>query len=125
MTAIDIIKTICPKLADSPSLSSFLQIAEESTNCRFFGKLYNQAVAYKASHLYTVYSPEENSGVTGIGSAPVSSVSEGGLSVSFAVPSDSDNSSWSTTKFGRMYLDLLKMRPRMNVNCLVGGHYGI
>ena len=123
MTVIDIIKTICKNLHDSPSLSSYIQIAEESTNRRFFGTLYNQAVAYKACHLWTLYGADSSSGIAGLGSGAISGVSEGSISVSFAVPSDSD-SSWSTTKYGRMYLDLLKTRPRMDVNRL-GGCYGI
>ena len=50
MSAIEIIQTICPALADSPSLSQYVQVATESLNSRFFGKLFNQAVAYKACH---------------------------------------------------------------------------
>ena len=59
MTAEQIIQTICKELADSPSLSQYLQIATESLSSRFFGKLYNQAVAYKACHLFTLTKPSE------------------------------------------------------------------
>lgn len=124
MTAIDIVKTICPTLADSPSLSSYIQIAEESTNRRFFGTLFEQVVAYKACHLWTLFGTGSTGGIAGIGSGQVSGITEGGLSVSFAVPSDSDNS-WSTTKYGRMYIDLLKTRPKMGVNMLIGGCNGL
>ena len=45
MTPIQIIQTICKPLADSPSLSSYVQMAEESLDRCFFGKKYNYAVA--------------------------------------------------------------------------------
>lgn len=113
MTTVQIIQTICPSLADSPSLSQFVQMANESLNSRFFGKLFNQAVAYKACHLFTL-TVGDKSGLNSIGGGSVSSYQEGGISVSFATRA-SDNE-LNATKYGRMLLDLMKQCPRMDVN---------
>ena len=77
MTAEQIIKTICPKLSDSPSLSQFIQIAKESLSSSFFGKLYNQAVAYKACHLFTVCDASELNEVLSVGGGSVNHLQEG------------------------------------------------
>lgn len=114
MSVIEIIKTICPELADSPSLSQFVQVATESLNSRFFGKLYNQAVAYKACHLFILNKPSVMDGVLSIGGGPVSSISEGGISVSFAT--NAGDNELNSTKFGRQLLALIKARPKMDVN---------
>lgn len=117
MTPIQIIQTICKPLADSPSLSSYIQMAQESLDRCFFGKNYNFAVAYKACHLFTIYA---NDGVEGtiasLGSGAVSGITEGGLSVNFATSSNVKDSELSSTKYGRMLLDLMKTGLRMNVN---------
>lgn len=114
MTAEQIIQTICPELAGSPSLSQFLQIARESLSSSFFGKLYNQAIAYKACHLFTMTKPTELNEITSIGGGSVNHLQEGGITIGFNnVNSDKELSS---TKYGRMLLDLMKTRPTMDVN---------
>lgn len=114
MSAIEIIKTICPELADSPSLSQFMQVATESLNSRFFGKLYNQAIAYKACHLFTLNKSSAIDEVLSVGGGPVSSISEGGISVSFST--NAGDNELNSTKFGRQLLALIKSRPKMDVN---------
>lgn len=117
MTPIQIIQTICKPLADSPSLSSYIQIAQESLDRCFFGNNYNLAVAYKACHLFTVYGSDGVEGtIAGLGSGAVSGITEGGLSVNFATSSNVKDSELSSTKYGRMLLDLMKSGLRMNVN---------
>lgn len=114
MTAEQIIQTICPELAGSPSLSQFLQIARESLSSSFFGKLYNQAIAYKACHLFTMTKPTELNEITSIGGGSVNHLQEGGITIGFNnVNSDKELSS---TKYGRMLLDLMKTRPTMDIN---------
>ena len=114
MTAEQIIQTICPKLADSPSLSNFVQIAKESLNSRFFGSLYEQAVAYKACHLFTITDTSGISEILSAGGGSVNHLQEGGITVGF---NDSKNDSeLSSTKYGRMLLDLMKIRPTIDVN---------
>lgn len=114
MTAEQIIQTICNELADSPSLSQYIQIAKESLSSSFFGKLYEQAVAYKACHLFTLTKPSELNNILSIGGGSVNHLQEGGISVGFnSILSDKELSS---TKYGRMLLDLIKSRPTMDVN---------
>lgn len=114
MSAIEIIQTICPELADSPSLSQYVQMATESLNSRFFGKLFNQAVACKACHLFTLNKKSSLDEVLSVGGGPVSGISEGGISVNFAT-TGKDNELLST-KYGRQLLNLMKSCPRMDVN---------
>ena len=114
MTAIQIIQTICPDLADSPSLSQFVQMASECLNSRFFGKLFNEAVAYKACHLFTITTGDKT-GIHSIGgSGSVTSYHEGGIQIGFSA--NQSDSELATTKYGKMLLDLIKSKPRMDVN---------
>ena len=114
MTAEQIIQTICNELADSPSISQYLQIARESLSSRFFGKLYEQAVAYKACHLFVMTKPSELNQMTEASGGSISSLQEGGISLSFN--SANSDKELSSTKYGRMLLDLMKTRPTMDVN---------
>lgn len=114
MTAEQIIQTICPELADSPSLSQYVQMAKESLSSSFFGKLYNQAVAYKACHLFTVTKKSALNDAINIGGGSVNHLQEGGISLGFNNP-QSDKELLST-KFGRMLNDLIKTRPSIDVN---------
>lgn len=113
MTTVQIIQTICPDLAGSPSLSQFVQMANESLNSRFFGKLFNYAVAYKACHLYTITAGDKT-GIHSIGGGAVTSYHEGGIDINFA--QNQNDSELATTKYGKMLLDLMKQCPRMDVN---------
>jgi len=114
MTAEQIIQTICPELSDSPSLSQYIQIARESLSSRFFGKLYEQAVAYKACHLFVLTKPSELNQMTEASGGSISSLQEGGISLSFN--STNSDKELSSTKYGRMLLDLIRSRPAMDVN---------
>lgn len=114
MTVEQIIQTICPELSDSPSLSNYVQMAMESLSSRFFGNIYNQAVAYKACHLFTLTKKSELNDITAIGGGSVNHLQEGGITIGFN-NSNSDKE-LSSTKFGRMLLDLMKSRPTMDVN---------
>lgn len=123
MTAREIIGAICPELAKSESLTVFIKMAEENSNKKFFGKQYSYAVAYRACHLFTVTAGSGGNAALGLGQ--VASMSEGGLSVSFATGSAASdaNGGLETTKYGKMLLELIKSRPRMGVNTagLAGG----
>lgn len=114
MTAEQIIQTICPELADSPSLSQYVQIARESLSSSFFGKLYNQAIAYKACHLFTVTKKSALNDAINIGGGSVNHLQEGGITLGFN-SSNSDKELLSS-KYGRMLYDLMKTRPTMDVN---------
>ena len=123
MEAREIIGAICPALAKSESLSSFVRMAEENTSRTFFGKQYSYAVAYRACHLYTV--TEGAGGNAALGLGQIASMSEGGLSVSFATGSSDSGADegLGSTKYGKMLLALIKSRPKMGVNTagLAGG----
>jgi hypothetical protein len=116
-----IITAICPELAASPSLDVFLGMAVDLTDRGFWGKMYPYAVAYRAAHLFTLTGSAANRAASAVrelgGGAPVASMSEGGLSVSFAQSAGAtDAASLGSTKHGRMLLGLLKSRPTMGVN---------
>ena len=115
-----IIETICPELSGSPSLQVYLGMAVESISRGFYGSVYNQAVAFKAAHLFTLMD-SSSAGMDAVsalgGGAPITSMSEGGLSVSFAqAAGGSDAESLGSTKFGKMLIGLMKGRPTMGVN---------
>lgn len=125
MTAEQIIQTICKPLADSPSLSNYIQMAQESLSSSFFGNQYEYAIAYKACHLFSMTDSNDSlNKIKDIGSGSIQSYSEGGMSISFG--SASSDKELNSTKYGRMLLDLIKSRPTMNVNrnplgSLIGG----
>lgn len=114
MSAEQIIQTICPELSDSPSLSNFIQIAKESLSSTFFGDLYNQAVAYKACHLFTLTASKKSIQAQLGAGGEITSYSEGGISIGFSA--GSSDKELASTKYGRMLLDLMKSRPTMDVN---------
>jgi hypothetical protein len=117
-----IIETLCPELSGSPSLQVYLGMAVEVTARGFFGPLYNQAVACRACHLFTLYGDAEGNGDSSVtGTGPIASKSEGGLAVSYAVSaSAADSGDLANTKYGKMLQGLIKSRPRMGVNTLGG-----
>jgi len=52
-----------------------------------------------------------------VGTAPISSMSEGAVSVSYAVAAETaESDGLGTTKYGKMLLGIMKSRPRMGVN---------
>ena len=122
LTPNQIIQTICPKLADSPSLSSYLQIAQESLDRCFFKNHFNEAVAYKACHLFTLFEQDSDSSsvsnvVDKIGGGQVTGITEGGLSINFAqLSGDAQLNDLALTKYGKMLLALMRSGVKMNVN---------
>jgi hypothetical protein len=123
LSSREIIATICPELSGSPSLPVYLEMAVAATSRGFFGGVYNQAVAYRAAHLFTVMGGSGGSTAVDIikelgGGAPVASMSEGGLSVSFAQTGGgtSGDTALDSTRYGKMLQGLIKSRPRMGVN---------
>ena len=123
MTAREIIGAICPALAKSESLGTFVKMAEENTNRKRVGKQYAYAVAYRACHLFTVTAGSGGNAALGLGQ--VASMTEGGVSVSFAAGGSQSaaDGGLETSKYGKMLLGLIKSRPSMGVNTagLAGG----
>jgi hypothetical protein len=78
--------------------------------------MYNRAVALRACHEFTMAGGSTMKNIMDKGGgAPIASMSEGGLSVSFA-QGVSDGSDLGSTKYGKMLLALRRSRPRMGVN---------
>lgn len=127
MTPIQIIEVICNSLFHFEKVNTFIQMAEESLDRCFFGKMFNYAVAYKACHLYTVYGGDGGieSTIANITNGAVKTMSEGDLSLGFSVGESSKNNELNSTKYGRMLLDLMNSRIKADVNRapLVGGCY--
>jgi hypothetical protein len=99
----------------------FLEMAAEQIDRGFFGKQYPYAVAYKACHLFSGIGKSETAqAIEEAGNGQqIASMSEGGLSVTFAQNSGgtaTGSNDMGSTKYGRMFLDLLKTRPTMGVN---------
>jgi len=118
-----IVETVCPELHSSPSLDMYLDMAVELTDRGFFGKLANYAIAYRACHLFTLTSGDGGSNPA-MGTGQITSISEGGLSMSFAANASADKGGLDTTKYGKMLLSLIKSRPTMGVNT-AGLHTGL
>jgi hypothetical protein len=106
----------CPELSGSPSLPMFLAMAIEQTDRGYYGAMYAYAVAYQACHDFTMAANNTMKNIMDkSGGAPIASMSEGGLSVSFAQGA-TGGSDLLSTKYGRMLLALRRSRPRMGVN---------
>ncbi|GHU34515.1 hypothetical protein FACS1894172_14900 [Spirochaetia bacterium] len=122
MIADQIIQTICPPLATSESLPMYLQMAREMSSKRFFGSMYEYAIAYLACHFFTVFGDSTGAGGAldpAVGTGKIASKSEGGMSISYAQESSTGaagSEELSTTKFGKLYLALRIRRPAMGVN---------
>jgi hypothetical protein len=130
-----IIATICPELSGSPSLPVYREMAvsyiRENFVRGFFRTLYDMALAYLACHYFSIMGDSQGSGGSNnpYAGAPVSGMSENGESMSFAVSAAApgDENSFSSTKYGVMFLQLekrfKKSIPLMGVN--TAGLYGV
>jgi hypothetical protein len=127
MTSRKIVEAVCPDLYSSPALEVYLQMAQETTDKNFFGSLYSYAVAYKACHLFTTMGDgASGSGNPAAGVAPIASMSEGSMSVTYAVSPSEGNDSMENTKFGKLFLSIARSRPRFGVNAfgVLEANYG-
>ena len=124
MSPEEIIAIRCPALSGSPSLQGYLKMAFGELSRKFYGVVYNKAVALKAMHEYTV--DQANPGSAGEaliemgGGAKVASVSEVGISVSFAQSASGTGggieATLSDSKFGRELAELKKGRLRIGIS---------
>jgi hypothetical protein len=85
----------------------------------FFDSTRNMALAYVACHYFSLYGDSKNSATTDTG--PVASKSEGDLSVSYAVIATASSDSFGTTKYGKMFLDMVASRKRLCLTLGVNG----
>lgn len=106
---------IAPHLKADIAADTFLSMAAEQMSATVWGGLFGQGAAFLAAHMMTlrdraVAAGGLGAGAAGGGAGPVSSMSEGGLSVSWAgVASGSgstEESELAATSYGARYLAL-------------------
>lgn len=100
-TASDILSAIAPNFDSATNRSLFIELAESRTSSTHYGANRSQAVALWAAHMIALATASEYDGVSG---GPVSSKSEGDLSISYATSSTS--SDLASTSYGRQLLGL-------------------
>ena len=108
-----LIQTICPSLAGSPSLPEYVGMAVGMTDQGFFGAQYAQAIALRAAHMYTL-----DQRTMGVGGA-ITGMTEGRLSIQYSA-NQNDSDDLSQTHYGKRLKGLMRSRPRMGVNTLYG-----
>lgn len=117
MTANEIIRLTCSEFDSVPDelLDKWIEIARPFVSKKQFGKLYEQALAYLVCHKLVIAGKVENPlgdiGAIGM-SFGVSSVSEGGSSISFNTNQGSNlakDAELALTKYGLQYLSIRRM----------------
>jgi hypothetical protein len=109
LTTDQIFDAIAPQLATNPAKAVYLELAEERTAQSLFGAKRTHAIALRAAHMMTLYISQ--SGIRGMGEAgPITSKSEGSLSVAFGSVSagSNDDAGLSQTSYGVELLSLIK-----------------
>ena len=114
MTAIEIIRLIGKEFhaADNDTLEKWIEFVRSMVSRKQFGKLYEQALAYLVCHKMKMSGLGENPlgdmGNIGVGFS-VSSVSEGGSSISFGANQSSNinnDAELGLTSYGTQFLSL-------------------
>lgn len=117
MTIIDIIRLVGPEFSDvsDENLAMWIEVVEPMVSKKQFGKLYQQAVAYLVCHKMKLIglgeSPMTDASIAAIGFG-VSSVSEGGSSLSLGASQSSNlatDAELTLTAYGLQYLSLRRM----------------
>lgn len=105
---LDKVKRFMDKaVAESDRCDVFIEMAELQVSRDYFGNAYCLAVAYLASHIGSV-SMRDDGGAVGT----VSSISEGGISISYSASGSSTDDDLTQTTFGRAFIKLRdNMRP--------------
>lgn len=117
MTAIDIIRLIGDEFSSIPDskIEQWIEVTRPMISKKQFGKLYEQALAFLVCHRLKM-SGEGNNPLGDIGNVGVgfglSSVSEGGSSISFNTSSGANivpDAELGLTSYGIQYLSLRRM----------------
>lgn len=105
LTATQILDAIAPAFKTHPDKAVFLEMATESLSASWWGSRYPRAVALLAAHQLTLTTRMGGTGEAG----PISSKSQGSLSVSFgSVGGSSADADLSQTSFGLQLIALRK-----------------
>lgn len=117
--SLPLVRTIAPELADvnDVSIGVFLELAAARISASVFGNVYGQAVAYLAAHLATISQRAAYSAGLGggAGAGAITSVSTGGLAVSFGASASSTlhgfgDEALATTPYGLEFINLRSTR---------------
>lgn len=120
MTALEIIRLVGTEFEeiDDSELEQWVELARPFVSKEKFGKLYEQALAFMVCHMMKMGGLGEDTlgeyGKMGAasGMAGISSISDGGSSISFSWPGQTAVNAeavYSQTTYGRQYLALLKL----------------
>jgi hypothetical protein len=114
-TVEQIIQARCSGLYANANKAVYISLAEDSIDVNYFGAKYNQVVALKAMHLYTVDNNQNSLGGTG----SIASKSEGDSSISFAnIVNGNEDSFLQMSGYGKELLNLIKSTiPRISNTC--------
>lgn len=130
MEALEIFRIIAPEFRDIPDdpiidadghvetagVSTYIELYKDQLSERRFGKTYQKALAYLTAHKMKMNGLGEQNGLGNISdSLRISSVSEGGTSVSFSTNPTSNtqvDAEYGLTSYGMEYLTLRR-------NCIV------
>lgn len=109
LTTEQIFDAIAPQLASNASKAVYLELATERTAQTFFGTKRTHAIALRAAHMMTLYitgASVRSQGEVG----PITSKSEGALSVGFGSvnANPNDDASLTQTTYGLELLALIK-----------------
>lgn len=119
-SASEILSAIAPEFDSVSSRATFLDMAESRTSSTFFGGNRSQAVALRAAHMLALTSSGSAERIGGAG-GPVSSKSEGQLSVSFGSRSSSSSSADSDLEQTSFGIQLLGLQRASGAAVQVGG----
>ena len=120
MTVLEIIRIVGTEFesVSDETLGQWIELALPLVSKDKFGNLYNQALAYMVCHIMKTFGlGDDDMGSYGrlgmsAGAAGISSLSDGGSSISFSFPNQQVNSAemvLSSTIYGRQYLALLRL----------------
>ena len=113
-TASDILSIIAPQFDSEAHRQGHLDQAESSTSTTHFGAQRARAVALRAAHTLKLSTDTARNGDSG----PVSSKSEGDLSLSFRSPMKTGSAYLGLTAYGQELESLIASRPAAMVTGL-------
>ena len=108
MSASEVLSAIAPQFDTDPNRDALIVQAEEATSSTHFGSQRERAVALRAAHFLSLYTSSARLDGSG---GPVTSKSEGSLSIGFGGAGSNSRSSLAQTSYGQELLDLIKSYP--------------
>lgn len=97
----DILTAIAPSFSASPSAATFIELATGKTDATFFGSHYDEAIAFRAAHMWAMSKRNPNE------AGALLSRKLGPASTSYYPAGSGGTSNLALTTYGRMLLDLI------------------